>query len=308
MRRCWSLMSRLAASLDDKARLGMFYAWLGWAKWWRTKDKESCGFLDKALKIGEEIQDPRVIGYASCWLAYAYFELGLLSEAETSAEKALSMARFLPNDQYLSSKPFTALGFIHYYRGYGQKTLAAGKQHLDHGEKHENIRSTVMGHLLLVLATQDNGNFSLAIESLQRAVETTEDPLYKKYALTGLSLVYAESRKFELAKESANEVIEYSNRMGTEQLGTYSAIPQSVALVTEGHMAQGLKQLKELSQALWARRKKTSSRRSRTYPGKHLFADRAGRRRAQSGSHGQEYRLFNQKCSLCGQKSGGPFY
>jgi tetratricopeptide (TPR) repeat protein len=67
----------------------------------------------------------------------------------------------------------------------------------------------------------------------------------------GLSFGYAQFQKFELAKEAANEVIEYSNRRGTEELGTYSAIPQSVALVAEGHMAQGLKQLKELSQALW---------------------------------------------------------
>jgi tetratricopeptide (TPR) repeat protein len=214
-------------------------------------------FLDKALKIGEEIQDPHVISYASCWMAFSYWELGLLTEAEAFAEKALSMARFLPNDQYLSYKPFTALSLIHFFKGYGQKTLAAAKQLLDHGEKYENIRITVMGHVGFGFGHVSSGNFSLAIKSFQRAIETTEDPLYKNWSLMGLSLGYAEAQKFELAKEVANEVIEYSNKMGTEQLGTYSAVPQSVALVTEGHMTQGLKQLKELSQALWVGKRKT---------------------------------------------------
>ena len=153
-----------------------------------------------------------MVGYASCWLAFSYFELGLLVEAEIFAEKALKVARLLPMDRYLSSKPFTALGFIHYFKGLGEKTLAAANQLLDHGEKYENIRTTVMGHCVVGLSHSNNGNFLSAIQVFQRAVETTEDPLYKNYALAGLSFGYAESRDFELAKKAANEVIEFSNR------------------------------------------------------------------------------------------------
>ena len=242
----------LAASLDDKARLGMFYAWLGWSKFWRAKQREARGFLNKALKIGQEIQDQRVIGYASCWLAFACFELGLLSEAETFAKKALNTARLLPLDQYLSSKPFTALGFIHWLKGYGQKTLEASAQLIAHGKRFENIRSTVMGYCTAGLGHLTNGDISLALEKFHKAVETTEDPLYKKYAIAGLSLGHAADRHFDLAKGAAQEVNDYSNGAGTEVLGTYAVISLAVALVTEGHMAQGLNQLTALSQAFWA--------------------------------------------------------
>ena len=107
-----------------------------------------------------------------------------------------------------------------------------------------------MGHCVVGLSHLNNGNFRSAIQVFQRAVETTEDPLYKNYALAGLSFGYAESRDFELAKKAANEVIEYSNR-GTEILGTYSAIPNSVALITEGRMEHGFNLIKELIRSLW---------------------------------------------------------
>ncbi len=245
-----------ATSLDDKTKLGMFFAWFGWAKFWRAKPKESSIFLDKALKIGEEIQDHQVIGYACCWLAFSYYEMGLFAEAETFAEKALNTAGHLPYDQYLPYKPFVALGFINFFKGYGRKVLAAATQIFAHGRRYENTRSAVMGHLISGLGQVTNGDYSLAIENFQIAVEATEDPLYKRYALFGMSFCNTVIGHYEPAKGAAQEVLDYSNWAGTEVLGTYAEIPLSVTLVAEGRMACGLKQLRKLIQSLWSDRRK----------------------------------------------------
>jgi tetratricopeptide (TPR) repeat protein len=242
----------LAVSLGDKNRLGMYYAWLGWTKFWRAKIKESCNLLDKAFKIGEEIQDQRVIGYASCWLAFSNVELGLLAEAETSAEKALNIARQLQSDQYLSSKPHTALGFIHWFEGSGRKAFRDANHLLEHGKRFENLRSTVMGYCIAGVGTFTNGDIPSAIESFKVAVDTTEDPLYKNYALLGLSFGNAAGRHYGQAKWAAKQASDFSQAAGTEVLGAYAVIPLSVALISEGRMTKGLRQLKELSQALWS--------------------------------------------------------
>jgi class 3 adenylate cyclase/tetratricopeptide (TPR) repeat protein len=246
----------LAVSLDNKHQLGMFYAWLGWAKFWRAKQKESCIFLERALKIGSENQDHRVMGYACCWMAFSCFELGLLKKAETLAEKALSLARHLPIDQYLSSKPYTALGFVHWFGGAPKKVLLDARHLLEHGKRFENIRSRVMGYCIAGVGHFTNGDIPLAIENFHMAAETTEDPLYKHYAICGISLGNSANRQFDLAKVAAQAVIDYSNWAGTEVLGTFSVIPHSVALIMEGHMGQGFNQLKALIQSLWIEERK----------------------------------------------------
>ncbi len=59
----------LAESLGDKAKLGMFYAWYGMTIWFRERYTDSYEYLRKALKMGEDINDQHLIGYACTWLA-----------------------------------------------------------------------------------------------------------------------------------------------------------------------------------------------------------------------------------------------
>jgi hypothetical protein len=54
----------LAENLNDKARLGRFYGWLGCALWYSQRLEEAYGILRKAIKIGEELNDLLITGYA----------------------------------------------------------------------------------------------------------------------------------------------------------------------------------------------------------------------------------------------------
>ena len=52
-----------AQTLNDKSKLGMFYAWLGFAIWVKGKTWDGYGYLIKALSLGEETGDHEVLGY-----------------------------------------------------------------------------------------------------------------------------------------------------------------------------------------------------------------------------------------------------
>ncbi len=78
----------LAETLDDKERLGMYYAWMGLIIYFREKYKNSYEYLHKAIKIGETIQNEKIIGYACAWLCWTCCELGLLDEAITQGQRA----------------------------------------------------------------------------------------------------------------------------------------------------------------------------------------------------------------------------
>ena len=52
----------LAKSLNDSAKLGMFYVWFGIAIFMTGKMKDSYEYLRKALKLGEESGDQKVVG------------------------------------------------------------------------------------------------------------------------------------------------------------------------------------------------------------------------------------------------------
>jgi class 3 adenylate cyclase/tetratricopeptide (TPR) repeat protein len=238
---------QIALSLDDKAKLGMFYSWLGWTKFWRAKLKEAKPILENALRIGEKIKNPQVIGYAACWLAFVCSDVGLLDEAIELGEKALNNSRLLPSDHYLATKPFTALGHAYYWKGEGHKAVKAGLELIELGKRYENTRSAIMGRVVAGLGHFANGDFSLGIEISREAAESTKDPLYRTYAHTVLSFCCAAAQETTFARETGQEVVDFSKSAGCEQMGSYCDIVLAATSMVEGYMSKGLEGLRILS-------------------------------------------------------------
>jgi predicted ATPase len=123
----------LAKTLDDKARLGMFYAWLGFAVAMRRgSPKESYQYLIKALEIGEEIGNQQVIGYACTWLIWTCLDWGLLNEAIVFGEKAQEVSRMLELDHYLFYKSLAGIAHTYWFKGKSKKNFEIGRTLLDY--------------------------------------------------------------------------------------------------------------------------------------------------------------------------------
>lgn len=235
----------LAESLDDKARLGMFYAWLGWAKCWTTKFKESYEYLHKALKLGEEIENQQVIGYACTWLTWSCAELGLLDEAILHGERAQEISKILESDQYLYFKSMGGLAHAYWYRGDKKKAFKAGRADVEYGHRHSNIRSAVMGHYVMSYSAYVDGDLQPLIECAQRALQVALDPFYSQFPKMLLGIGYAFTGQFQAAEDVSQEVLNYSLHFGNEWIASFPRVVLGVVSIAKGRMSEGLKMLED---------------------------------------------------------------
>jgi class 3 adenylate cyclase/tetratricopeptide (TPR) repeat protein len=234
----------LAESVD-KAELGMFYAWLGFSLHCNGKVKSSYEYLCKALKIGEEIEDRRLIGYACAWLTWTCDGLGLLEEAVAFGQRAQDISRSFESDPYLYFKSLGGLGYTSFHSGKARKTLEAGKALLDYGERHSNIRSLVMGHMTMGLGCFLRGDWHSAIECAEIGTRLAADPFYSQLSRLLLGASYLFSNQLDKAETALEEVMTYSQKFGAGSIRMQACIFMGGLLIAKGQMSQGLKLLEE---------------------------------------------------------------
>jgi tetratricopeptide (TPR) repeat protein len=235
----------MARSQGDKARLGMFYGWLGMGLHCRERFKDAYQYLCKALELGEEIENRQVIGYTSAWLTWTCAELSLLDQAIAFGERAQEISKFLESDHYLYFKSLGGMGHAYWFRGERKRAFEVGKAILDYGQKHSNIRSVVMGHYIMGYSHLIEGDFPSAIECFQRAVQVSADPLYTEMPKMMLGYSYVLNDQFREAEGVLQEVVTYSRNFGCESLGTPAEITLAVVLISKGQMSQGLRMIEK---------------------------------------------------------------
>jgi class 3 adenylate cyclase/tetratricopeptide (TPR) repeat protein len=240
-----STHERLAESLNDKYRLGMFYGWIGMTMWARERFRDSCQYLNKALEIGEKINNKEVIGYACTWLTWTYAELGMYEEAEIVGERAQEIARSLPSDHYLFLKSLSGIGYMSWLKGEGQKCIEAGKRLVDFGLKRSSIRSQVMGHYVKGLGYFSKGDFQAAIDCFKRATQVSGDPYYFHIPRLLLGMSYILTGRLQKAETILREVAAYSDKFDTESIGTPAYAMLGGVLLLKGELKSGLKMVED---------------------------------------------------------------
>ena len=235
----------LAESQKDKSRLGMFYAWLGFVLGLRYELRDSYEYLQKAINLGEEINDQQVVGYACAWLAWTCNYLGLLDEAIGHGERAQDIARLFPSDHYLYFKSLGAIGSTCINKGNLNKAMETGKALLNYGQKHSNTRSMVLGHFVIGNVYRTRGDYPSALESGNKAAQIAADPFYYQFSRILVGFIYAQIDQFQKAEEALLEVVGFSEKFGCEVIGTPAIGALGLVLMAKGKMGQGLKKLEE---------------------------------------------------------------
>jgi class 3 adenylate cyclase/tetratricopeptide (TPR) repeat protein len=235
----------LAESLDDKAMLGMFYACLGFALAFRARLRESYDYLHKALLLGEEAKARRVIAYAACWISYTCVYAGLMDQGIAFGQKAQEMARFFPDDHYLYFKSLGGIAWNYCYKGEGAKACEIGKEILDYGRRHSNIRCIVMGHCCMAMSGLASGNAQLAIQSGQMGAKVALDRCYRYLSRGVESGGYALAGQLAEAQKVFEEVSAYCHEYGLETFEPMSDIFWGAIYVAQGHMSRGLSMIEK---------------------------------------------------------------
>jgi class 3 adenylate cyclase/tetratricopeptide (TPR) repeat protein len=245
----------LAESLDDKARLGMFYHWLGLALWGIERYRDSYQYLHKALELGEDMKNQQIIGYTCSCLAWTCAEMGLLDDAIAFGErgKEIFIAMRLDDLVYLNS--LGGMGEAYWHRGESKKALEVGKALFDYGQKHSNIRSLVYGQFVMGWGHFTAGDLSSAIGCFQSAIQVSADPYFSQFPRLGLVYSYVASGRFEEAEAPLQEVLTFSEKFDVGVLKTPAQALQGLLLIAKGHLSLGIKRFEEI-QRIWLETKR----------------------------------------------------
>ena len=229
-----------AKSSGDREKLGMFYAWLGWALRSREKLREGYAYLIKALHLGEENASQKVIGYASAWLSWACADRGLLDEALKHGKRAQELIEPLQSDGEFVRFTLAGLGVTHYFRGDCVEAGEIGEQLLKYGQRRSDLRCMTMGHTCIGFSQYVAGSHNLAIQSYQNAIQVSADTLFTSAARLLLGMTYVADEQLSEAEGTFKEIMRESEDFGFEFLGTAAELFHGVIQISQGNLSKGL--------------------------------------------------------------------
>ena len=247
----------LAESLDDKARLGMFYVWFGIALWLSGKAKDSYEYLCNALELGENSGNQKVVGYACTWLTWACGELGLFAEGIGFGDRAQKIAESFPSDQYLFFKSLGGLSYINFMKGDTKKVFEGAKLLLEYGERTSNSRSKVFGHWVNGWAYSLTGDMKSSQKSYENALEVALDPFYASFPKGSLGFAFLFGGQFQEAEDVLQSLLDFCEKRAIGQMSELTYISLAPTLIAKGQMKQGLRMLEEARQTLIRNQRRT---------------------------------------------------
>jgi tetratricopeptide (TPR) repeat protein len=235
----------LAISLNDKARLGMFYNHLGHGFGFIVRYKESYQYLHMALELGEEIGNERIIGYACGWLPWTCNDLGLLDESIVMGKRvqALNIYKSEPELFRISTG---GLAFAYYFRGEARKAKETAIVAVDYGQRYHYVPCLAQGYMWLGFGHMSAGDFASAIEYGEKAVDAALEPQFVVNAKVSLGWAYLANGQYQEASRILQEVNKLAESCGYPAMGEPAKMLSAIVMITEGHIHQGIETLEGL--------------------------------------------------------------
>jgi len=234
----------LIQSLKDKSRRGMLSAWSGMALFFRNRPEKAYRTLKKALTLGEEVNDARVIAYASAWLAMVCGGLARFEEGIAHGERSQSIAQTMPEEHYLHFKSLGMLGFTYAMMGEAAKTHQMAEKLIDFGKG--NPRSLFFGYWMRAEGYSLAGNAAAAMEAAEQGLTVLKDPFYLGFAraVHGMKCLAAgqPSSTLDIALEQAV-------RQGNDFMVNYWSGVAGLGKILQGEPEAGMRMIEEASRA-----------------------------------------------------------
>ena len=246
-----------ARQLQNKATLGMYYAWFGFSTWsqgFRLGDAYK--HLVSAIQLGEESGDQQVVGYALAWLSWVCGEMGLFDEAISYGQRAREIAKDYPSDQFMNFKPVAGLGWTYWLKGDAEKAFECGKIILEYGQKHSNIRSMTLGYYFIACSHLISGDIPTAAESFKKAIRVGKDPFYVTGAKVLLGTCYIYAGQYDDAETLLREGADFYHEFGLGLTGVAAELCLGAVLISKGKMTEGLKIINDSKTLLWENSRK----------------------------------------------------
>jgi len=238
----------LAESVEDKARLGAYYTWLGHSTFWQgAKLESSYQYLRKALEMGELTGDQQVIAYACGFLIKTCAEIGNLEEARAYESRVQKMIELFPLDAFLHMTYYSGKGWIGWFSGDKNKLYEGAQGLLEYGEQKSSLRCQMVGYLLMGVRHFMDLDMEPAIGCVKKVLDLG-DPYHVQFGKLLLGMFLVHMRRFEDAAAYLTQVIGYSDQERTEYLKRYANMFLGTALAAQGNLQAGISLVESASQ------------------------------------------------------------
>jgi class 3 adenylate cyclase/tetratricopeptide (TPR) repeat protein len=235
----------LAESTQDKARLGIYYGWLGFALFGSGKVRDSYEYSSKALQLGEETNSYPIMGLAYANLTWACAELKLLDQGIQYGIEAEKIAGLYKLEPMIFFQSLGGMGMIYLFKGNSDKDFEIGRKLLEYGERHSNLRSIVVGHIITGYGHYITGDFAQAVACSKKAIELLNDPLFSEWPKLFLSVCYLVNGQIKEAEEVIQEILPFCKNLGIGYIVTVAQVLQGAVLVAKGKFSRGIKMLEK---------------------------------------------------------------
>jgi class 3 adenylate cyclase/tetratricopeptide (TPR) repeat protein len=235
-----SAHEEMVKHVEDEERQGMFYFWLGFSIEQRARFQESYRYLLKALEIGENNNNPKIIGYACGILAFTCSELGLLDEAINHGKRATDISKIFEADSDFFRLTSNGMGIAHICRGELGKVMQVGKALVDHGQRWSVARNISMGYIYCGVSRYYSGDGASAIDYLQRAIQVSLEPVFTCIAKFWLGTSYITVGKFQEAEKLLDDVMKFTKEFGYEWIERQAQVFNGVITIIKGDLNKGI--------------------------------------------------------------------
>ncbi|MBW1821424.1 MAG: hypothetical protein JRI92_06620 [Deltaproteobacteria bacterium] len=237
---------KIALSINDKARIGMYLAWLGEALSITGEIPEAYEILRKALKIGEDIQNEKVIGFACTVLIWTCMELGNFEEAISYGKRAQEISKIFDKDRFLYSQSLAGVAYTYIYMAEIKKVIEIAGTLIAYGQSHNDIRSEWWGQWLMGFGHLMKGDFSAATECGNIAIQLSIEPIFFNMSKFIIARIYVFEGKFKKAERELKNIVAFCEKFGYSRLGLTVYLLFGAVLIAQGHMNRGFKMIHEV--------------------------------------------------------------
>lgn len=238
----YELLSRyqsLVLSLNDKARTGMFFIRIGSALSRMERNSEAYRYLNKALEIGEEIGDSRIIAHACAWMITTCADLGLVDEALMRINM-IRKTDLYASDEQLFRLTTASLGYVHYFMGNSGTVLEAGNLLVEYGKRNGDTGSLCLGHTCIGMSKFIRGDYPSAIDSLKESTKVSLEPMYVYATKIMMGITYVTCGQFAEAEDILDDILEFSDHHGYSFVSTMALGLSGIVMIAKGNIPEGI--------------------------------------------------------------------
>jgi len=236
----------IVISLDDKRRIGMFYARLGGAMNWSNNLVEAHAYLNKALEIGEQAGNEKVLEYAYIFLPWCCADLGMLDNAIEFGRKAQELDLYKTDPDYFRHVSFY-IGYAHYFRGDVKESREIGNRIIEFANKYSRLECLSDGYLCLTFADLVAGDFTSAIENVKKSYRFALDPLIRITSTTLLGMTYVSAGNYQEAQNTLEELTKVTDVCHSTTHGTVAKLYTGIVMVINGSFKEGMSMIEDVT-------------------------------------------------------------